>query len=609
MFVSVKARFTLLHFIMILGVALVLGISSYELMINALQKHEELSLRYLATSNAELLDMQISNKETQLQQLALNQIVLRYSESFQDKLLQEYFSQYAEEFSSLSFIDQQGFEQLRVENGVSIAELDDISRSRLFEEISWQTNQVFTTLSDLDASTNSAQLITGYYRENFFGDFEGAVVGRSELSTLMRRFENFRHGENGFLMVLDDVGNVLTHPTKGAILKTVTFDGNDSEQLILAALDMQTGVGRANILGVDGFVGYAPVKNRNWTMLATLPYSEFISEPQRYKKLFLWLLLAILLAAILLSLYMATAITRPILRLTQSSDEIARGDLSQRVRIHSTDEIGQLGESFNMMVNSLQDSKKELDAETRIRESLINELESKYAELERFSYTVSHDLKSPLVTVKGFIGLLKEDIREQNPLRIDQDLKQIENAANKMVNLLEDLLELSRVGRVVNGSEAVALSGLFEEASQMLHSKIKDSGAQLSIQPDMPQVFADRQRMFEVAQNLLENGLKFHLPSQAPEISVYAQVVDDKVTCCVRDHGIGIEPEYHDRIFGLFNRLDESYDGTGIGLALVKRIIEVHNGTITVKSKGDGSGAEFCFTLPVVHQEKNSHGQ
>ena len=403
-------------------------------------------------------------------------------------------------------------------------------------------------------------------------------------------------------MILDKVGKILSHPDKNLILQPVTIEEKDYEQILTNAVKMQNGVARVNIQGIDSLVAFAPVMDREWTMLAILPYSEFIALPHQLRNIFLVVLVLVLILGILLSLYSAGAITKPLLELSHFSRQIAVGDLTRRVSINTGNEIGQLAKSFNIMAANLQHSKNELEKEAKIRDSLINELEFKNEELERYSYTVSHDLKSPLVTVKSFIGLLREDIKKGKSELIDKDLAQISNAADKMGSLLNDLLELSRIGRVAGKPQNIPLSKLFEEVITLIQGQIKQTNANIQIQPDMPSVVADRHQMFEVAQNLIDNALKFNREGCRPEISVTATMDEEFLTCCVADKGIGIDPKFQDRIFGLFDRLDQSYEGNGIGLALVKRIIEVHNGKFTVKSKGNGYGSEFYFTLP-VHQE------
>jgi PAS domain S-box-containing protein len=232
------------------------------------------------------------------------------------------------------------------------------------------------------------------------------------------------------------------------------------------------------------------------------------------------------------------------------------------------------------------------------REKLIGELEAKNAELERFTYTVSHDLKSPLVTIKGFLGFLEQDISSSNPERIHDDIERINRAVSKMERLLKELLELSRVGRLRNPSEEIRFEDLVREAREIVHGRLEACGAKVRIQPNLPAVYGDRQRLIEVLQNLLDNAAKYMGDQPDPRIEIGQRGDENgKPVFYVRDNGIGIAPEHHERIFGLFNKLDALNEGTGVGLALVKRIIEVHGGRIWVQSEA-GKGSTFLFSLP-----------
>ena len=234
----------------------------------------------------------------------------------------------------------------------------------------------------------------------------------------------------------------------------------------------------------------------------------------------------------------------------------------------------------------------------RQQEILTEELEAKNAELERFVYTVSHDLKSPLVTITGYIGMLQQAIESNDSDRIKNDLNQIARAAENMAELLEGLLELSRIGRIVNPPEAGSLNYLVRNAVDSVREKIVSRGIELEIGDEMPQYWGDRLRLLEVFQNLLENAIKFMGDQPSPRIRISAVENGDEIVCRVEDNGIGVDPRYHERIFNLFERLDTEIDGTGIGLSLVQRIIEAHGGTIRVESAGDQQGCTFEFTLP-----------
>ncbi|MBI3169544.1 MAG: PAS domain S-box protein [Chloroflexi bacterium] len=232
------------------------------------------------------------------------------------------------------------------------------------------------------------------------------------------------------------------------------------------------------------------------------------------------------------------------------------------------------------------------------RERLIEELTSKNAELERFTYTVSHDLKSPLVTIKGFLGYLEQDVMSGNVERLKKDSKRIANAVDKMAQLLDDLLDLSRVGRFVNPPELIPFDELARQAIELTQVRIQEYGITIHQQKDMPAVYGDRPRMIEVLHNLIDNAVKYMDHRRKPVIELGTQGFDKgKPIFFVKDNGIGIALEYQESIFKLFNKLDAASEGTGVGLALVKRIIEVHGGRIWVES-APGKGSTFYFTLP-----------
>jgi PAS domain S-box-containing protein len=233
----------------------------------------------------------------------------------------------------------------------------------------------------------------------------------------------------------------------------------------------------------------------------------------------------------------------------------------------------------------------------QVREELFEQLERSNAELERFTYTVSHDLKSPLITIKGFLGVLEEDALAGDLGRMKKDMDRIANAADKMQQLLEDLLELSRIGRIVNPPEDVPLVDVAHDVVEMLSGPIAEKRARVDVDPSLPVVHGDRLRLQEVLQNLIENALKFQRPDSDVVVEVGARRDGDETVCFVRDNGIGVNPRYHDKIFGLFEQLEKRSAGTGIGLALVKRIVQVHGGRIWVESDGV-IGSTFCFTLP-----------
>ncbi|NWG33177.1 MAG: PAS domain-containing protein [Chloroflexi bacterium] len=257
------------------------------------------------------------------------------------------------------------------------------------------------------------------------------------------------------------------------------------------------------------------------------------------------------------------------------------------------------------MVGTVVDvtSRKNAEAE---RERLIQDLAAKNLELEQFTYTVSHDLKAPIITLKGFLGFLNEDARSGNVKRLEKDILRINEAADKMHRLLHELLELSRIGRLMNPPQPVPFRDLIDEAVEVLQGRLESTRAMLKITDPLPTVYGDRRRLLEVVQNLLDNAAKFSAVRPQPIIEIGCEDCEKEMPVLyIRDNGIGISPEHHERIFGLFNKLDPIMEGTGIGLALVRRIVEFHGGRIWVQSEA-GSGATIYFTLPAANLKPDS---
>lgn len=235
-------------------------------------------------------------------------------------------------------------------------------------------------------------------------------------------------------------------------------------------------------------------------------------------------------------------------------------------------------------------------------DQLLNELRTKNEELQSFTYTVSHDLKAPLVTISGFMGYLEQDARKSDIERLNKDILRINEAVVKMQRLINELLELSRIGRLANPPEKVSFGEIVREALELVEGHLKERQARVEVEANLPSVCGDRARLVEVVQNLVDNSVKFMGDQAEPLIEIGVDR-SRNLAFFVRDNGVGIEPEQHERVFGLFNKLDAKSEGTGIGLALVKRIVEVHGGKVWVESEGIGKGSTFFFTLANCHED------
>lgn len=224
-------------------------------------------------------------------------------------------------------------------------------------------------------------------------------------------------------------------------------------------------------------------------------------------------------------------------------------------------------------------------------------LQARNEELVRFTYTVSHDLKSPLVTIQTFLGFLEKDIQAADTARIESDLGHIRAAGVKMARLLDELLELSRIGRKANPPETAPLQRIVAEALDLVAGRIAQRGIRVRVTELPVRLHGDLARLVELYQNLIDNAAKFMGDQADPGIEIGATPAGGEITLFVRDNGLGIDPRHKHKLFGLFEKLHPGTEGTGIGLALVKRIVEVHGGRISVESAGPGQGATFRFTL------------
>lgn len=252
-----------------------------------------------------------------------------------------------------------------------------------------------------------------------------------------------------------------------------------------------------------------------------------------------------------------------------------------------------------MILLAIEDITERKQAEEQLR-ALKDSLEQRVAELDAFTYSVSHDLKEPLRGIEAFSQFLLEDYGDRLDEQGREYLVKLANASVRMKGLIDGLLRLSRVSRESRPRTRVNAGRLLEGTIEGMQLTIDAKAATVEVEDSLPDVLADRPRIEEVFANLIGNALKFN-ESGRPLVRVGVRGVEGGVaTFYVQDNGIGIEPRYHERIFGMFQRLHrrEDYEGTGAGLAIVKRVVEAHGGRIWVESQL-GTGATFLFTLPL----------
>jgi len=243
---------------------------------------------------------------------------------------------------------------------------------------------------------------------------------------------------------------------------------------------------------------------------------------------------------------------------------------------------------------------KSLVAQAARERELKESLERQVAELDAFTYSVSHDLKEPLRAIEAFSQFVLEDCADRLDEQGREYLLKLANAAVRMKRLIDDLLTLSRASRESRRRTQVDVGRLVRDVVERMSSTVEGRGATVEVEDGLPDVLADPPRVEEVFANLLGNALKFN-ESKRPSVKIGVRAIEGGMaTFYVQDNGIGIDPQYHERIFDIFQRLHrrEQYEGTGAGLAIVKRLVEVFGGRTWVESEL-GAGATFLFTLPL----------
>ena len=303
---------------------------------------------------------------------------------------------------------------------------------------------------------------------------------------------------------------------------------------------------------------------------------------------------------LILAITVSRGIQKGLNEILLSARSVTKGDFSRKAKAFSQDEIGKLADNFNRMAEELERLEKEnrevnssLEKKVRLRTA---EMESKNKELEQFAYVASHDLQEPLRTISGFVELLQKQYRGKFDANADKLLDYISQASDRMKVLIKDLLDYSRIGREKKIRQ-VDCNDLLAEVLADLDKIIKESGATVRTEP-LPIIHAYPTELKLLFQNLITNSIKFHKPGLAPTVTIGSERENGHWKFSVRDNGIGIDNQFKDRIFIIFQRLHNrsQYEGSGIGLAHCKKIVELHGGHIWMESE-PGEGSRFFFTL------------
>ncbi|MDX3075858.1 sensor histidine kinase [Streptomyces sp. MI02-7b] len=308
----------------------------------------------------------------------------------------------------------------------------------------------------------------------------------------------------------------------------------------------------------------------------------------------------IVLLAVLIFEGLRRGITGPLSRLGADARTVARGDFARPITATGPADLRHLGTDLESMRRRLADEIASSEQARHQLDEQAADLKRSNVELEQFAHVASHDLQEPLRKVASFTQLLQRRYAGQIDDRADQYIAFAADGATRMQTLINDLLAFSRIGRLHSEHQPTDLDTIVDQALDNLSVSIEESGATITRDP-LPELTADPTQLGMLWQNLISNAVKFRHPDRTPAIHLGATPESDQWRFTVTDNGIGIDPEFADHIFVIFHRLHtkDSHPGSGIGLALCKKIVEFHGGTITLDPTHT-PGTSITFTLPTI---------
>jgi len=444
----------------------------------------------------------------------------------------------------------------------------------------------------------------------------GVIVADVDLRSVVDAIGRAQIGAEGYAYAVDSRGELISHPNVNLVLAHTSFAALPQVHAALSgakstSADVVTnGQDPGGRQVLSAFHGVDPP---GWWVFVEEPISEAFAPIQAAIWRTVFLLMVFMVLAVVTSVLLARNLVRPIESIQAAAAKIGSGALNQRIEISSSDELGALADEFNRMAARLEayyaDLEHEVQERTRELATALAQLDRKSRELEAASHhkseflaNMSHELRTPLNAISGFSQVLRRGLVGEINEKQAEYLDDVLTASRHLLSLIDDVLDLAKVeaGQIELRIAAFSLFDVLEGGAVVVRERATRGDVRVSVtsDPGITTVIGDERRIRQVIFNLLSNAVKF--TPAGGEVKVNAERVDGEIRISVRDTGPGISPEDQERIFQEFQQAEagkEQREGTGLGLALSKRLIELHDGRIWVDSK-PGNGSTFTFTLP-----------
>ena len=396
----------------------------------------------------------------------------------------------------------------------------------------------------------------------------------SQLSQLLGDKAKLYFGNADGSLWTDMIRPVSKSVTKQMVGKTIQYSAAKEKGLLTAVESMP---------------------NTPWLIMIEFSQQTILEAANRFLYWIISIGSLMLVIGLFVAWIMSRNITRPLKKLTRAAQAIASGNYTEVVDIDRHDELGKLARAFNTMAVEVKNSQKNLEIKVKERTA---QLEAVNKELEAFSYSVSHDLRAPLRAVNGYSVMLKEDYEPKLDAEAGRIINLIISNAKMMGQLIDDLINFSRLGRKEATHHTVDMKILAENSLKELLQNEEENKCRIQVDA-LPLCHGDQSMLKQVWVNLLSNAIKYSSKKSESRIEIGAKENNGMQIYYVRDNGVGFDMQYAHKLFGVFQRLHNhsDFEGTGVGLALVKRIINKHNGEVWAEAS-PGNGAAFYFSIP-----------
>ena len=451
--------------------------------------------------------------------------------------------------------------------------LDTIFSSLLVEADSCRTGKIYAVGDSMFypvvATITNKKQITGYLV--VWRSLSSSAKGLEQLSQLVGTGATFYIGNRDGSLWTDLIKPISARPIDTAHIRNIFEYSVNNKKTIAAAHH---------------------IANSQWWVLVEFPEKLIIEAATDFLYRIIIIGAALIMIGFIITWYMSRNLIKPLTKLTAAATAIAAGDYSSAVIVDRTDELGKLAKAFNTMAQQVHHT--QLDLENKVMER-TSQLQMANKEMESFTYSVSHDLRAPLRIINGYSEIIKEDTHSTLSGETKRMLENITFNAKKMGDLIDDLLNFSRLGRRELTTNVTDMNAIVKP---ILQQHLNGNTMYTVKVENLYQCNCDSSLIKQVWENLISNAVKYSSNKPDPVIEIGSVKENNKIVYYIKDNGAGFDMKYYNKLFGVFQRLhkDAEFEGTGVGLALTQRIISKHGGRIWAEAKIN-EGSTFYFTV------------